>query len=164
MKRLDLEKRCIKELESQEWECERAYNRAVFIPKRGYIAKRFDFFHVIDIIAVKGSQVRFIQVTSADANPNSKSNRKNGSHALEDHQRKIEKIWKHDIPIEIWLYEKVKRRWNLPTHTYQRPHWITQGGMNPSIQEPNSRIVLKLNENISKNKCPIPRGLGQKRR
>ena len=111
MKRSDLEKRAIDSLEEEGYTCERAYNKAVFIPGKGYVGTRFDFFHVVDIIAIQENRVRWIQVTSQDANHESKAHNKNGSHAEYDHVKKIEKYWKFEMPIELWTYEKIKNKW-----------------------------------------------------
>ena len=123
MNRSDLEKRAIQGLEEDGYACERAYNKAVYIPGKGYVGRRFDFFHVVDIIAIKGSEVRFLQVTSQNANPNSRQHSRNGSHAVTDHKKKIEAYWTFDIPIELWAYEKVRNRWTLAIEVYRSRKW-----------------------------------------
>lgn len=123
MKRSDLEKRTIKTLEADNWTCERAYNKAVFIPNKGYVGRRFDFFHVVDIIAIKSTRIRFIQVTSSDADRESKHHSKNGSDSVYSHKVKIEKYWTFDIPIELWTYEKIRGRWALKIEAYQERTW-----------------------------------------
>jgi hypothetical protein len=123
MKRSDLEKRAITALEEEGYTCERAYNKAVFIPGKGYIGKRFDFFHVVDIIAIKNSEIRFIQVTSEEANPNSKHHSKSGSDSIYMHKEKIKKFWKPDIPIELWTYSKINARWKLSIEVYRSGMW-----------------------------------------
>lgn len=138
MKRSDLEKRAIKLLAEQGYTCERAYNKAVFIPGKGYVGKRFDFFHVIDIIAIKNSEIRFIQVTSEDANHESKAHNKNGSHAEYDHVKKIEKYWKFEMPIELWTYEKIKNKWKLRVKSYTQGIWshgINVISENPEVEK-----------------------------
>ena len=126
MKRSDLEKRAIQELEDEGYICERAYNKAVFIPGKGYIGKRFDFFHVIDIIALKGSTVRWIQVTSEAASKESKHHSRNGSDSGYNHRKKIEEYWTVDMPLELWVYEKVQNRWCRRIEIYQHRRWETQ--------------------------------------
>lgn len=123
MKRSDLEKRAIASLEEEGYTCERAYNKAVFIPGKGYVGTRFDFFHVIDIIALKLSIIRFIQVTSEDANPESKHHSSNGSDSKYTHIKKIEKYWHFETPIELWTYTKEKGRWKLKIQTYAGGKW-----------------------------------------
>ncbi len=123
MNRSDLEKRVIQELEEEGYICERAYNKSVYIPGKGYVGKRFDFFHVIDIIAIRGSEVRWIQVTSQNANPNSRQHSRNGSHAVTDHKKKIEEYWPFDLPLELWEYEKVRNRWTLAIEVYHGKKW-----------------------------------------
>ncbi len=118
MKRSDLEKKAIRLLELEGYTCERASNKAVFIPKKGYVARRFDFFHVVDIIAIGGSEVRFIQVTSENASPESKHHSSSGSDAVYKHRRKIEEHWKFSIPIELWVYTKKKGKWRLSVLSY----------------------------------------------
>lgn len=125
MKRSDLEKKAIQMMEKEGYRCERAYSKAVFVPGKGYIARSFDFFHVVDIIAIQ-SGVRFIQVTSENANPESKHHSASGSDSLYTHQKKIEEYWEFDIPIELWLFRKLSGRWNLSIWLYQRPAWIHQ--------------------------------------
>lgn len=135
MNRSDLEKRAIDTLEEQGYTCERAYNKSVYIHGKGYIGRRFDFFHVIDIIAIKSSEIRFIQVTSEDANHESKAHSRNGSHAEYEHMRKIEKYWHFEIPIELWTYEKIRNKWALRVQSYASGMWY-QGIISRVIQNP----------------------------
>ena len=123
MKRSELEKRAIKSLVLKGYTCERAYNKAVYIPGKGYVGRRFDFFHVIDIIAIKGREIRMIQVTSEDANHDSKAHSKNGSHASYDHMKKIEKYWHFELPLELWTYEKIRNKWELRIQTFIDNMW-----------------------------------------
>ena len=123
MNRTELEKRAIRELEDDGYTCERAYNKAVFIPKKGYIAKSYDFFHVVDIIALKGNEVKFIQVTSENASPDSKHHSSNGSDSVYNHKKKIEQYWPFDLPLELWAYEKIKNRWYLKTEIFYKGQW-----------------------------------------
>ncbi len=135
MKRSDLEKRAIASLEEEGYTCERAYNKAVFIPGKGYVGTRFDFFHVIDVLAIKGNEIRMIQVTSEDANHESKAHNKNGSHATYDHMKKIEKYWHFEIPIELWTYEKIRNKWELRIKSYAQGMWY-EGIISRIIQNP----------------------------
>jgi hypothetical protein len=135
MKRSDLEKRAINLLEEQGYTCERAYNKAVFIPGKGYVGMRFDFFHVIDIIAIKSSEIRFIQVTSQNANHDSKHHSRNGSDSEYDHMKKIEKYWSFAIPIELWTYEKIHNKWELRVQSYAQGIWY-QGIIANVIKNP----------------------------
>lgn len=124
MNRSDLEKRAIQELEDNGYTCERAYNKAVYLPGKGYIAKSFDFFHVIDLIAIKANEVRWIQVTSENASRDSKHHSKNHSDAVYLHKKKIEQFWVFDLPLELWVYEKVRNRWNLTVEIYYGKEWM----------------------------------------
>lgn len=125
MKRSDLEKKAISILEKNGYECERASNKAVFAPGKGYVARRFDFFHVVDIIALRGSEIRFIQVMSEDADPESKHHSSSGSDSVYLHRKKIEKIWKFSIPVELWVYAKKKGKWILSAMVYEREYgWL----------------------------------------
>ena len=123
MKRSDLEKRAIDELSSQGYTCERAYNKAVYVPSRGYIASRFDFFHVVDIIALKESRARWIQVTSENADPKSKHHSRNGSDSVYLHKKKIEEFWPFDLPLELWTYNKDHNRWTHTSEIYYKKQW-----------------------------------------
>ena len=138
MKRSDLEKRAIDSLEEEGYTCERAYNKAVFIPGKGYVGTRFDFFHVVDIIAIQENRVRWIQVTSQDANHESKAHLKNGSQATYMHMKKIEKYWDFEIPIELWTYEKIKNKWELRVKSYTQGIWyqgINMISENPEVEK-----------------------------
>ena len=145
MKRSDLEKRAITLLEKQGYTFERAYNKAVYLPGKGYVGRRFDFFHVIDIIGIKSSEIRFIQVTSEDANHESKAHIKNGSHATYDHMKKIEKYWNFEIPIELWTYEKIKNKWELRVQSYTKGIWY-QGRISRIIQNPVTESYYVIRE------------------
>ena len=123
MKRSDLEKKAIKLLAEQGYTCERAYNKAVYLPGKGYVGKRFDFFHVIDVLAIKGNEIRMIQVTSEDSNSGSKHHSRNGSDSEYNHMKKIEKYWHFEIPIELWTYEKIKNKWELRIQTFIDNMW-----------------------------------------
>lgn len=145
MKRSDLEKRAISSLQKEGYTCERAYNKAVFIPGKGYVGKRFDFFHVIDILAIKGNEIRMIQVTSEDANHESKAHLKNGSQATYMHMKKIEKYWDFEIPIELWTYEKIRNKWELRIQTYIDNMWY-QGIVSQAIQNPVTKSYYVIRE------------------
>ncbi|PYB68164.1 hypothetical protein DMB44_05435 [Thermoplasma sp. Kam2015] len=118
MNRSDLERKAIKQLELEGYVCERASNKAVFVPNKGYVARRFDFFHVVDIIALQKSDVRFIQVTSENASPNSRHHSSSGSDSVYKHRKKIEQYWKFTVPVELWIYSKKGGRWVLSVLSY----------------------------------------------
>ena len=135
MKRSDLEKRAISSLQKEGYTCERAYNKAVFIPGKGYVGKRFDFFHVIDIIAIQDSEIRFIQVTSEDSNPESKHHSRNGSDAEYNHMKKIQRYWGFAMPIELWTYEKIHNKWEVRIKSYIHARWY-EGVITNVIKNP----------------------------
>ncbi len=141
MKRSDLEKKAIDTLEEQGYTCERAYNKAVFIPGKGYVGTRFDFFHVIDILAIRGNEIRMIQVTSENAKPDSKHHSKNGSDSEYDHVKKIEKYWHFEIPVELWIYEKIKNRWVLRVQSYIKGTWFQ--GIIDNVISKHPEVVQK---------------------
>jgi hypothetical protein len=148
MKRSDLEKRAIYTLSKEGYTCERAYNKAVFIPGKGYAGMRFDFFHVIDIIALKDSEIRFIQVTSENANPESKHHSKNGSDSEYAHIKKIEKYWHFEIPLELWTYEKIHNKWELRIQTFIDNMWY-QGIVSLVIQNPVTKSYYAIREKVT---------------
>ena len=107
MSRRDLELRAKKELESEGWKVERAVSKAVFTPK-GFVARSFDFFNCFDLIAVRESETRFIQITSSDVN------NKNPDDILRKHKRKIDQLWPETLPDpEIFYYKKENGRWDM---------------------------------------------------
>ena len=136
MTRLNLEKRAIKTLEDDGYICERAYNKAVYIPGKGYIGRRFDFFSVIDIIAIKGSIIRWVQITSEGASKTSRHHSKTRSNSVYEHKVKIQKHWQFDIPVELWTYTKKSGRWWLSIMVYSGGEWAKYD--NPELTGYNS--------------------------
>ena len=109
MSRRDLELRAKKELESEGWKVERAVSKAVFTPK-GFVARSFDFFNCFDLIAVRESETRFIQITSSDVSARTKKSNPNQS--LNFRKRKIDELWGTSLPVpEIFHYVKEGNRW-----------------------------------------------------
>lgn len=96
------------------YSCEAVHNEVKKI-KGKFISIRHDFFNVVDIIALKGDKIRFIQVTSDNAPIRST--------ALYSHKEKINKLWKFDIPIELWFYKKENNKWKLSILIYYKGEW-----------------------------------------
>ena len=143
MTRSDLEKKAIKTLELDGYTCERAYNKAVYIPGKGYVGKRFDFFHVLDIIALSQTSIRFIQVTSEDAETR--------SHATYLHKKKIQSLWKLDIPVELWTYTKKSGRWWLSIMVYSGGEWVKYdnpevSGYDSTLKQEKMQELVNINE------------------
>ena len=127
MSRRDLELRAKKELEASGYLVERAVSKAIFTPK-GFVARSFDFFNCFDLIAVRGSETRFIQITSSDVN------NKNPDDILRKHKRKIDQLWPETLPDpEIFYYKKENGRWVLNLIPRWKGEWVDLNILSESI-------------------------------
>ncbi len=121
-----LEKKAKQQLIGEGYQVERAFavglKRIMVNGKPRYINTRHDFFNVIDLIAVKDNDVRFIQVTSSNTVSKKKGDVEK---SLYNHKKKIEANWKNSKAIELWFFIKIKSRWKLYVHYYSEGKWIS---------------------------------------
>jgi hypothetical protein len=113
--RTKLEVKAKKLLESRNYSVERAKVSAKIVHGH-FIRNRNDFFGIFDLIAVRGDECRFIQITSGS--------RQN----IYAHKRKIDEAFKDSFKgshCELWFYEMLKHRWHLSIFHRTDNGWLT---------------------------------------
>lgn len=110
--RRELEKKAKAELEEQGYLVDKAWLEASYIGPGKPVAKRRDFFHAFDLLAVRDNEVRFIQVTSTE-----ELAKKDPHDILGSHRRRIDEAFPVDVPLEIWFFRRNKRSWEKSIYT-----------------------------------------------
>lgn len=114
----------IGELESDGWQCDRAVMQASYIAGK-FRPMHHDFFGCFDLIACRGNEVNFWQVTSIDYTGSASAHRGqlDPTRIVYRHMRRIDEAFQHNLPVGIVVYMKDGSRWNRKNRRiYRRTH------------------------------------------